>query len=123
MTEDTEKRRGHYIGTEIDRKWWKRYRGEGLFMRGMGQWWINGHTLYFHRTLTNAPFTIDLSQLTGIETGSWHAGKLVGGDRVIKLVWEKDGRTLSAGFVLCKKEGRDTLIEHLLSYSSGSAVI
>ncbi len=116
MNEDTEKRRGHYIGTEINRTWWKRYRGEGLFMRGMGQWWIDGHMLYFHRTLTKEPFTIDLSKLTGVETGSWHAGKLVGGNRVIKLIREKDGQTLGAGFVLCKKDETDALVESLKSY-------
>jgi hypothetical protein len=29
-----DKRRGRYLGTEMDEKWWKRYAQEGWFARG-----------------------------------------------------------------------------------------
>jgi len=36
-----DRRRGCYLGTEIDEKWWKRYAREGLFVRGNGEYWFD----------------------------------------------------------------------------------
>ena len=45
------KRRGHYLGTEVDGKWWSRYRKDGFFARGLGKYWIENSFLYFLRHL------------------------------------------------------------------------
>ena len=94
--------RGHYLGTEIDGKWHKRYREDGLFARGLGEYWIEGDLLWFRRHLTRTPFSIPLRRVRAVELGKWHAGKWVGGERAIKLVWEKDGKQLSSGFVFTR---------------------
>mgnify|MGYP001567496802 CR=1 FL=1 len=33
-------KKGNYLGTEIDEKWWKRYRSPGFFARGSGEFWM-----------------------------------------------------------------------------------
>jgi hypothetical protein len=42
-----EKRRGHYLGTEIDEKWWRRYRKDGFLARGLGEYWIENSFYIF----------------------------------------------------------------------------
>lgn len=95
-----ERRPGHYLGTVVDGKWWKRYRRDGLFARGNGEWWLEGRMLCFRRLLTREPLRIDLDRLTAVETGTWHAGRWAGGRTVIQMTWEQDSPRLTAGFVL-----------------------
>lgn len=95
-------RRGHYLGTEIDGAWHKRYRKEGMFARGLGEYWIQGDELCFRRYLTKKALRIPLRKVTSIGIGKWHAGRWVGSKRAIKLVWEREGMQLSSGFVLTR---------------------
>ncbi len=95
-------KRGHYLGTEIDGVWHKRYRENGMLARGLGEYWIEGDELCFRRYLTKKPIRIPLARVTSVELGKWHAGRWVGSERAIKLVWDKDGRRLSSGFVLTR---------------------
>ena len=37
-----------------------------------------------------------------MKVGKWHAGRWLISERVIKLIWENDGRLLSSGFVLTR---------------------
>jgi hypothetical protein len=97
-----EKKRGHYLGTEVDEKWYKRYRKDGFFIRGNGEYWFEEDGLYFRRYLTKQPLVVPFHQIRQVKLGSWHAGKWVIAKRVIKLVWEKDGQTLSSGFILAR---------------------
>lgn len=96
------RRRGHYLGTEIDGKWHKRYRQDGLFARGLGDYWIEGDVLFFLRYLTRTPLTIPLRRVEAVELGKWHSGRWVGSGRAIKLIWRHDGNQLSSGFVLTR---------------------
>ena len=105
-----DKARGHYLGTEIDEKWYKRYRQDGFFMRGNGEWWFEEEGLFFRRYLTKQPLVVPFRHIKQVKLGSWHAGKWVIAKRVIKLVWEKDGQTLSSGFILTRnKENTERL--------------
>lgn len=100
VPETAMRRPGHYLGTVVDGKWWKRYRKEGLFARGNGEWWLEGRSLCFRRLLTKVPIRVELDRLTTVETGTWHAGKWAAGRTVIKLTWKHEGLRLTAGFVL-----------------------
>ena len=99
-----EKARGHYLGTEVDEKWYKRYRKDGFFARGNGEWWFEEDGLHFRRYLTKKALVIPFSLIKQVKLGSWHAGKWVIVKRVIKLVWEKDGQTMSSGFILARNQ-------------------
>ena len=96
------RKRGHYLGTEVDEVWYRRDRRRGYFARGNGEYWVSGGTLYFRRFLTRRPLTIPLRQVTEIKLGSWHAGRWALHPSVIKLLWEREGARLSSGFVLTR---------------------
>jgi len=81
-----DKKKGHYIGTEINEKWWSRYRGEGFFARGNGEYWFDEDFFYFRRYLTKEPIKIPFNRIKEIKTGNWHAGRWCVGIRVIKIV-------------------------------------
>jgi len=70
-----EKRRGHYLGTEIDEKWWKRYREDGFFARGFGEFWCDEGAFYFSRYLMMRPLIIPFDKILGFQIGAWHAGR------------------------------------------------
>jgi len=91
---------GHYFGTEIDGKWWKRYRRGHMFARGKGVYWYDAEAFYFLKLLTKTPMVIPFARMTGFETGKWHAGQWAGGKRVLKILWESDGQCLSSGFTV-----------------------
>ena len=97
-------RKGHYLGTEIDGKWWKRYRKDKMFARGNGEYWFDGSILYFRRYLTRQPIRIDFSKVTEIKIGRSHAGRFLWGSRVLKLIWQQDGEILSSGFVVARNQ-------------------
>lgn len=114
MTAPENLRKGHYLGTVVDGKWWKRYRQDGWFARGSGEWWLEGGELHFRRFLTKRPLVLPLDRIRSVETGTWHAGQWAAGRTVIKLTWENEGRCLTAGFVLAGTEGESlTLVAAL----------
>jgi hypothetical protein len=96
------KRRGHYLGTEIDEKWWRRYSRDGLLARGVGDYWIGDSAFFFRRYLTRAPMMIRFEDMLGVKLGTWHAGRWAGGAPVVKILWNKAGACLSSGFVLSR---------------------
>ncbi len=111
------KRRGSYFGTEIDEKWWRRYRKDGLFARGTGEYWFDDRRLCFRRYLTTTPIVIDFDKLVAIKTGRWHAGRWAGGALLIKFVWKKDGLLLSSGFLLSGDSlATETMVGDLVRY-------
>lgn len=118
-------RRGHYLGTEIDGRWHRRYRKNGLFARGLGEYWLDGDLLHFRRYLTKTPFSIPLGRVQSLELGKWHAGKWVGSKRALKLNWELDGQQLSSGFVFTKTsleaESRGRELRDLIAVLKGDA--
>jgi hypothetical protein len=96
------KKKGHYLGTEIGGKWWRMYRGEGFFVRGNGEWWFDEEWFYFRRYLTKQPLKVPRDRIISIKTGNWHAGKWVGGMRILKIMWQHKNLRLSSGFVVSK---------------------
>ena len=99
-----DKGKGLYLGTEIDEKWWKRYRKNKMFARGNGEYWFDENGLYFRRYLTKAPIFIAYSAMQEIKLGKWHAGQWGMSIPVIKIVWDKDGQRLCSGFILSKNK-------------------
>ncbi|MGM0689863.1 MAG: hypothetical protein ACQESO_09820 [Bacillota bacterium] len=109
-----EKRRGYYLGTEIDQKWWRRYIKDGFFARGTGEYWFDKTAFYFHRHLTGGPIVIEFKDIIGVRIGKWHSGKWAGGKPVVKLLWEKDSEQLCSGFVLSTDQGEtEALLEKI----------
>ncbi len=102
-----EKKKGHYLGTEIEGKWWKRYRKSPFLARGWGEYWLNGEGFYFLRYFTEKPIFLPFRQIVDVKTGKWHSGRWAGGKVVIKIIWEEQGQRLSSGFVLAG--GREEL--------------
>ncbi len=104
-----DKRRGLYVGTEIDSKWWRRYTKEGFFARGNGEYWYDDSGFYFLRYFTKEPIFIPFNAVTQITLGTWHSGKWPLGNLILKILWKKDNLDLSSGFIVGKK--RDEAIE------------
>lgn len=94
----SEERAGHYFGTELGGKWWKRYRAPGFSARGNGASWFEDGELRFHRALTKETTRIPLRLVTGVSFGTWHAGQWNAGRPVVKVAWTLDGQQLSSGF-------------------------
>jgi hypothetical protein len=99
----TERKAGHYLGTEIGERWWRRFRDNGFLARGNGEYWFEEDKLCFLRYLTREPLCIPYAEVENISTGTWHAGRWNLGRPIVKLHWERDGLQLSSGFVV----GRD----------------
>jgi hypothetical protein len=95
-----DKNRGHYLGTEIGEKWWRRYTKDGFFARGIGQYWIEDGNFFFLRILTIHPIVLALSEVMEIKIGKWHAGRWAVGKPIVKMVWMKGSTRLSSGFIL-----------------------
>ena len=104
------KRRGHYLGTEIDGKWWRRYRKDGFLASGLGEYWIENSFFYFYRHLTVNPILIALCDVSEIKIGKSHSGSWAGGKPVVKIIWEKDNRKLCSGFILSADERETELL-------------
>lgn len=96
------KRPGAYLGTEIDQKWWRRYRKEGFFMRGNGTYWFDDKGLYFLRYLTREPLFISFGDMREARLGTWHAGKWTPRQTILKILWERGSLPLSSGFVTAR---------------------
>jgi len=109
-----EKKHGRYLGTEIDEKWWRRYRRDGLLARGVGDLRLDSSGLSFRRYLTDSPIVISFADMRDVKMGTWHSGKWGGGAPVIKILWEKDGNHLSSGFQFSRDvRETETLVQHL----------
>ena len=94
--------KGHYLGTEIDGKWWKRYRRNKFFARGNGRYWLEQDRFCFHRTLTRSPICIPFDRIEKIRIGKWHAGRWCAGLPVLKILWSEEEQRLSSGFVVSR---------------------
>lgn len=110
---DLEKKKGHYLGTEIDETWWRRYTADRFLARGLGEYWLDDADLYFHRHFIESPITIPLKSIQAVKTGKWHAGQWAAGVDVVKVIWLKDGMRLSSGFVLVDDAETSELIGRL----------
>jgi hypothetical protein len=95
-------KKGNYFGTEIDGKWWKRYRAKGFFARGNGEFTMDDKGIHFLRLLTKEPLTIGWSEVRTATLGKGHAGRWAMGRPILKVGFERDGSTLVAGFFLTK---------------------
>ena len=108
------RKKGIYLGTEINEKCWKRYTKDKLFMRGNGTYWYDTKGFYFHRYLTRDPIFIPFHAITDITLGTWHSGRWAYGNYIMKLVWEKDNVVLSSGFVVAKNRDETNKLKVLL---------
>ena len=95
-----QKRRGQYLGTEVDHKWWQRYSREGFFTPGIGEYWIKDGSLFFQRQAQQQPIVLPLANIVEIKICPYNKRTRIKGEPIIKLVWEKDGKWLSSAFVL-----------------------
>lgn len=89
---------GYYYGTEIDEKWWKRYKKPSYFMKGNGEYWLEENGIYFRRFMTQAPLMIPFDRIKDLKSGWFHAGKVGIGKIATKIIWENNGLLLSSGF-------------------------
>ena len=106
------KKRGRYLGTKINHHWWQRYSKGGFLTRGAGEYWIKDGSLFFQHQGRQKPINLPLQNLAEIKICPCH--KQVGGIPVVKLIWEKDGKWLSSGFVLSGiMEKNNTLLTSL----------
>lgn len=96
---------GKYFGTEIDEKWWKRFRKDKMLARGNGTFSFDEHSVSFLRLLTKKPITIDFKRIIEVKTGKWHAGQWGAGKPIVKILWEKDNQILSSGFSISNDSG------------------
>lgn len=97
---------GHYVGTTVDGKWWKRYRGRNFFARGNGEYELDAGRgeLRFRRYLTREPIVLPLDRLEDVTVSTWHAGKWCFGRPVVVLHWREEARTLSSGFLFAASD-------------------
>jgi hypothetical protein len=93
-------RNGHYLGTEINEKWWNRYTQGGFFARGKGEYWYNDTAFYFLRYLTQDPIVIPFCKIYDVKVGTWHCGRWVWGKSIVKILWSHKEEALSSGFIL-----------------------
>lgn len=93
-------KKGSYFGTEIDSRWWKRYRAATFFARGNGEFSMDADGIHFLRTLTAQPLSIHWTEATDATLGKGHAGRWAMGRPVLKVRFEREGQSLTAGFFL-----------------------
>lgn len=93
-------KRGNYYGTEIDGKWWRRYRDAGFLARGNGEFWMDQSGVHFRRLLTRVPLSIAWDEMTAARLGRWHCGRSGLGRPLLKIDFRREGRNLTAGFHL-----------------------
>jgi len=100
--QNLEKKSGFYFGTEIKEKWWNRYTKDGMFSRGKGQYWFDNDSFYFLKDATSSTIQILRKDIITIKIGKWHSGKWGVGKPVVKILWLKENRILSSGFLVSK---------------------
>jgi hypothetical protein len=104
MPDYSNRRKGHYLGTEVDEKWWKRYKKDKFFARGNGEYWYDHTALYFRRYLTKHPIEIPFAKVIESKIGKSLAGRWLVRSRVLKLIWGKGGMGLSSGFIVSRNK-------------------
>ena len=110
------------MGTDIDGKWWKRYKKEGFFARGNGRYGYDNSAFYFYKYPKDKPIVIPFEDIVGFETGTWHAGRWGAGLPILKIIWKNDSYLLGSGFILSKnKDETEKIISELQYKSSVSA--
>lgn len=97
---------GKYFGTEIDEKWWKRFKKNKMLARGNGTFTYDENSISFLRLLTNNPIVIDFEQIIALKLGKWHAGQWGAGKHIIKILWKKENQLLSSGFSISTENSR-----------------
>lgn len=108
---EPERHKGQYLGTEIDGRWWKRYRHDGFFVRGNGHYWLEPDALVFHRLLIKEPLRIPYSAITGARIATWHAGKWLTGSPIAKIDWlATDGSRLTSGIGMRHRTDAEALM-------------
>ena len=95
-----QKKRGQYLGTRIDHKWWRRYSEGGFFARGNGEYWIKDGSLFFQHQAQQEPIRLPLQNIVEIVLCPCKKRFRMGTKPVIKVVWQKGDRWLSSGFAL-----------------------
>ena len=108
-----EPRRGAYVGTERDGRWWKRALGDGLFVRGLGSYAIDDLGFVFRRIGVQREIVIPFAKMRAVRIGRWHAGRWGARQPIIKIDWEQDGRDLSSGFVIPDRAEANQLRDEL----------
>ena len=109
-----QKKHGQYLGTEIDHKWWRRYKEEGFFTHGIGEYWIKDGSLFFQHQARQEPIRLPLKNIVEIVLCPCKKRFRVGTKPIIKLVWLKGDRWLSSGFALSESlEGITGLLANL----------
>jgi hypothetical protein len=93
-------KKGNYFGTEVDGRWWKRYRAPGFFARGNGEFSMDETGIHFLRTLTKQPLSIHWSEARSATLGKGHAGRWAMGRPVLKIAFSRESQELVAGFNL-----------------------
>ena len=92
-------KKGGYLGTEIDGKWWRRYRGSGFSARGNGQFWMDDEGIQFRKFLTKTPVTIEWHEARHATLGESHAGRWAMRKPILKVRFIREGESLEAGFL------------------------
>lgn len=111
--------RCNYLGTEVDHKWWKRYRGEGFFMRGNGHVWLEDDALCFTRLMLKSALRIPIHRMSGASIGKWHGGTWFAGRPVVKIEWSnEEGAVLTTGIGVRDLGTAESLVDDLVSQIS-----
>lgn len=95
-------KQGGYFGTEVDGKWWKRYKGRAFFARGNGEFWMDDDGIHFRKLLTERPLTIRWHEMTDADLSRTHAGRWATGRPILQVMFQRDGHDLVAGFLLSR---------------------
>ncbi len=109
-----DKKDGYYFGTEINEKWWKRYKKDNFFARGNGEYWFEDNGLYFLKYLTKDPMFVPFESIVEIKTGKWHSGNWGANNTIIKIIWDNNGEILSSGFIFSKNKAEIEDIKNFL---------
>lgn len=110
------------MGTELDGKWWRRYRANGFFARGNGRYWWDEDAFYFLRLLTKSPLKIPFDRVVDVRTGRSHAGRSGLWLRILKIDWTDGGHQLSSGLFVSKDALEvENLAAELRALASGRA--
>jgi hypothetical protein len=112
--------KAQYVGTEIDGRWWKRYRAPGFFARGNGTYRFEAGELVFDRALTKELTRISLVEVMDVTFGTWHAGTWLAGKPIVKVTWEHDGARLSSGFGFVDRPSAEAFVAGLRSHRPGA---
>ena len=108
------KKSGHYLGTRIEHKWWRRYTEEGFMTRGNGEYWIADGSLFFQHRARQDPIHLPLCDIVEVALSPCKERAPNIGRPVVHLTWKKDGRWLSSGFILSSSaEETSNLLVHL----------